>query len=354
MNAPTLGIDMAKLTFTAALLFASDRFLKEQFDHHGSGFKRLDVWLKRHGVGPLRVAVEATSTYAEALAPSSSLTTRRRPGSHRCASKGTCAASRAPAQLAEQPRCLMTRKGVGLVTVAAVVAELPPITEQTDPRAISAWAGLTPRRWQSGPREWATRLSRKGHAHLRQVLYMPALVAKRHNPLLRTFAQQLAARGKTQGGIPHKMLRILQVGCGYTVVCRSALGFELFQERDEVGVAFQALEIGVLLHPIEVAITKLDGLAQGTEGVRLAFHQRETASEVVVRGRIRGQQADKLTIHAEPIVDPAVFGVEAAKNLDDVGIRRIAFQNRLVELNLELVIVNARHGVINCAADTCP
>lgn len=303
MNAPTLGIDMAKRTFTAALWFGSDRFLKEQFDNHSGGFKRLHTWLKRHGVGTLRAAVEATSTYAEALVewlqaqghtvfllnpervahyaracgqrnktdPADAVTiaafiahheatpwqppppeqrdlrslTRARaqvvataqtlavqlqttagPGRLHLqallqAARRTVAALdrdiaahlKAHAQLAERARRLMTLKGVGLVTAATVVAELPPITEQTDPRAISAWAGLTPRRWQSGPREWATRLSRKGNAYLRQALYMPALVAKRHNPLLRTFAQQLAARGKTHGAIlgalSHKMLRIL-------------------------------------------------------------------------------------------------------------------------------------------------
>ncbi len=42
---------------------------------------------------------------------------------------------------------------------------------------------------------------------------MPALVAKRHNPLLRAFAQRLAANGKRPGAIlgavSHKLLRII-------------------------------------------------------------------------------------------------------------------------------------------------
>jgi transposase len=115
--------------------------------------------------------------------------------------------------LDEQVRRAMTCKGIGFVTAATVIAELPPITPQTDPRTIAAWAGLTPRRWQSGSSQWRTFLSRKGNAYLRQALYMPALVAKRHNPLLRSFAQRLAANGKTAtsilGAISHKLLRIL-------------------------------------------------------------------------------------------------------------------------------------------------
>lgn len=303
MNTPTLGIDMAKRTFTAALWFGPDRFLTAQFDNHGGGFRRLRIWLKAHGAGAPRAAVESTRTYAEALvarlyaqghlvfllnpervahyaracgrcnktdpadavtiaafiahheatlwqppppeqkdlrsltraraqavATASTLTVqlqtaagpgRRHLQALRQAAQRTVAALerdikahlKAHPPLAEQVRRLCTLKGVGLVTAATVVAELPPITAQTDPRAIAAWCGLTPRRWQSGPREWVTRLSRKGNAYLRQALYMPALVAKRHNPLLRAFAQRLAAKGKTNGAIlgalSHKMLRIL-------------------------------------------------------------------------------------------------------------------------------------------------
>ena len=110
-------------------------------------------------------------------------------------------------------RHLMTCKGVGLVTAAITVAELPPVTPQTDPRSLCAWAGLTPRRHQTGNTEWRARLSRKGNVYLRQALFMPALVAKRYNPVLRAFAQNLAARGKRPGAIlgavAHKLLRIL-------------------------------------------------------------------------------------------------------------------------------------------------
>ena len=110
-------------------------------------------------------------------------------------------------------RRLRTLKGVGLTTAAIVVAELPPISNQTDPRAIAAWAGLTPRRWQSGTLEKPATLSRRGNTYLRQALYMPAIVAKRFNPLLANFAAGLTTRGKRNsailGAISRKMLCIL-------------------------------------------------------------------------------------------------------------------------------------------------
>lgn len=114
--------------------------------------------------------------------------------------------------LDENVRHLLTIKGIGLITAATIVAELPPITAQTDPRAICGWAGLTPRRWQSGQTEWRSRLSRKGNAYLRNALYMPALVARRFNPLFADFAERLKGAGKSNGAvlgaISHKMLRI--------------------------------------------------------------------------------------------------------------------------------------------------
>lgn len=120
---------------------------------------------------------------------------------------------RAHPLLSEQVRRLCTCQGVGFITACTTLAELPPVNAQSDPRALCAWSGLTPRRWQSGHTEARSRLSRKGNCYLRQALFMPALVAKRHNPLLRTFAERLKAAGKTHGAIlgavSHKLLRIL-------------------------------------------------------------------------------------------------------------------------------------------------
>jgi transposase len=301
---PSLGIDIAQLTFEAALRLDNDRSLKASFANHRGGFRKLARWLKTHGVGFLRVGLESTNVYAEALAqwlhdtghqvyllnpertshyarslgqrnktdPADALSIAHFIARHddltpwqpppaeqkhlrsltrvrqqlvqartqlrhqlatadavarphlRALDLALCrrllALRREIAQhlaahpaLAAQVRRCMTLKGIGLTTAAVVLAELPPITAQTDPRAICAWVGLTPRRWQSGKFEGRARLSCKGNEHLRLALYMPALVAKRFNPLLRAFAARLAANGKSHGAIlgalSHKMLRIL-------------------------------------------------------------------------------------------------------------------------------------------------
>lgn len=119
----------------------------------------------------------------------------------------------AHAALAEQVERLCTVKGIGRRTATIAIAELPTIHAHTDARAICAWVGLTPKRHQSGRTEWRAHLSRKGNTYLRDALFMPALVAKRYNPVLKTFAQRLALRGKSNnsilGAIAHKLLRIL-------------------------------------------------------------------------------------------------------------------------------------------------
>ena len=120
---------------------------------------------------------------------------------------------RAHPALEEQVRRLCTIDGIGQTTAATAVAELPPINAQSDPRAIAAWAGLVPRRWQSGTIELPARLSRRGNNFLRQALFMPALVAKRYNPLIKDFARRLELSGKSNGAIlgaiAHKLLRIM-------------------------------------------------------------------------------------------------------------------------------------------------
>lgn len=41
------------------------------------------------------------------------------------------------------------------------------------------------------------RLSKTGNAHIRAILYFPAMVAIRHNPIIKALAERLEARGKT-------------------------------------------------------------------------------------------------------------------------------------------------------------
>ncbi len=56
--------------------------------------------------------------------------------------------------------------------------------------------GVTPRQRMSGSSvKGRTMMSRSGHAQLRRALYMPGLVARRYNPVLKAFGDRLSAAG---------------------------------------------------------------------------------------------------------------------------------------------------------------
>lgn len=300
---PVLGIDICLRSFVAVLWFGPDRSLRREFKNHAGGFRALCTWLRQHFAAPVRVGVECTNVYADALAewmhaaghevyllnaervaafargqgqrnktdPADALTVARFTAQYEGTpwtpptpqQKSLRSLTRARAQLVElrnmlsaqrqtasgpggehlaqalaalgqqikaiereiaqfvksEPTLrqavarLMTIKGVALTTAAVVLSELPQITPATDSRTICGWAGLTPCRHQSGQTERRSRISRRGNAYLRHALYMPALVAKRWNPLFKSFAQRLAERGKTTpailGAVAHKLLRII-------------------------------------------------------------------------------------------------------------------------------------------------
>lgn len=89
---------------------------------------------------------------------------------------------------------LKTVPGVGDATAAALVAELPELG-QLNRQKISALVGLAPFPDDSGQRT-GQRHIRGGRKTLRSALYMAALSASRHNPVLKAFAERLKQKGK--------------------------------------------------------------------------------------------------------------------------------------------------------------
>lgn len=92
---------------------------------------------------------------------------------------------------------LLTAKGIGPTSALRLLAETALLSENLDVRQWVAYAGLDPREYQSGHSvHRRARISKVGNRHLRRALYMPALVAARHEPHLRAFYQHLLAQGK--------------------------------------------------------------------------------------------------------------------------------------------------------------
>lgn len=87
--------------------------------------------------------------------------------------------------------------GIGPVVSQNLLSWSSRIQTFDSARQLAAFAGLTPKRHESGSSvHGKTRLSKIGHADLRKLLYFPAMNAVRHNPLLKAFAERLRQNGK--------------------------------------------------------------------------------------------------------------------------------------------------------------
>ena len=102
-------------------------------------------------------------------------------------------------------------EGIGERTASRLAAEVP--RHLPNARAAAAWLPVTPHVRQSGTCLRATApVGTEGNRHLRRVLFMAALTARRRNPRLRPFADRLATAGKSKMSVLlavlHKLVKI--------------------------------------------------------------------------------------------------------------------------------------------------
>ncbi len=86
--------------------------------------------------------------------------------------------------------------GIGDKTAQTLTAFFNNIERFSGAKQLAAHIGLNPSQSQSGTSLNSSRLSKVGSAWLRKALYMPALVAIRHNPILKKFYEKLLKKGK--------------------------------------------------------------------------------------------------------------------------------------------------------------
>lgn len=105
--------------------------------------------------------------------------------------------------------------GVGDMLSVSLLAFAGNLRRFRDSKALVAYAGLNPRRCESGLWKGKSRLSKVGHTELRSVLYMPAVVAGRCNEVVRSLIERLKARGKTgKERVCAGMRKLLQLAYG--------------------------------------------------------------------------------------------------------------------------------------------
>jgi transposase len=119
----------------------------------------------------------------------------------------------AHSQLSKAVALVTTIKGLGWLTATIILVEVPQVL--WDGRLAAAFAGLVPHKQKSGSSQDSTYLSKVGSEHLRAALYMPALAAKRSNPLLKPFYTRLRERGlKHKQALSAVMRKLLVLAFG--------------------------------------------------------------------------------------------------------------------------------------------
>lgn len=85
-------------------------------------------------------------------------------------------------------------EGVGFMTIVSIIAETNGFALIENTKQLASYAGLDVVYNESGLKKHKTSISKKGNRHLRQVLYMPALSACKHNPRLKQTYVRLVSK----------------------------------------------------------------------------------------------------------------------------------------------------------------
>jgi transposase len=117
-------------------------------------------------------------------------------------------------ELKQRQDLLLSIPGIGKLTASKLLGEIRDVCAFEDARQLAAYAGVTPRNFISGTSiHKKARMSKMGNANLRKILYMPAISAKHHNPIIHAFCQKLLAAGlcpmQVVGAAMRKLLHLI-------------------------------------------------------------------------------------------------------------------------------------------------
>lgn len=116
--------------------------------------------------------------------------------------------------LKEQAELLDSIPGIGKTTISRLLAFIGDVQRFDHAKALAAFVGLNPTVHQSGSSiRGKPHISKKGNAALRSALYMPAIVARRYNPVIKSFSDRLKKAGKPNmviiGAVMRKLIHII-------------------------------------------------------------------------------------------------------------------------------------------------
>lgn len=122
-------------------------------------------------------------------------------------------------------KLLETIPGIGETTSTLILALVGDINQFQSAKQLAAFAGVTPKQRLSGSSiKGKSMISKMGKSDIRKALFLPAMVAKQYNPIIKAFCQRLIDNGKSKmQAITAAMRKLLHIIFG---VLKSAKPFE--------------------------------------------------------------------------------------------------------------------------------
>lgn len=102
------------------------------------------------------------------------------------------------AELKAKQKRMQTIPGIGALSSMILLSELVVLSKDMKAKHWASHAGLAPRHHESGTISKPARITKAGNKHLRQALYMPALVAIEHQPHIKAWRDKLLKNNKTK------------------------------------------------------------------------------------------------------------------------------------------------------------
>jgi transposase len=113
----------------------------------------------------------------------------------------------------EEVNTVVSIPGIGFYSAAAIMIEIEDIHHFATPAHLASYFGVHPVMKESGDKQFAFRMSKKGRASMRAILYMCAQTAVMHDAHLKSIYHRHRSKGKNHkqaiGVIMHKILRII-------------------------------------------------------------------------------------------------------------------------------------------------
>jgi transposase len=122
--------------------------------------------------------------------------------------------------LGKDAKLLTSIPGIGKTTAAKVLGLLGDLRRFSSAKALAAFIGVTPKLRESGTSiRGRSGIGQGGHPRIRHALFMPTLVAAKHNPTIKAFRDRLVAAGKPKKSAVlasmHKLVHLM-----HAIVCK--------------------------------------------------------------------------------------------------------------------------------------